>query len=301
MNSFADLKKSKNKNLESLTKELQNLDKKTSYSNKDDRFWSLTVDKVGNGHAIIRFLPTTKGEDLPWVRLWDHGFQGPGGQWYIENSLTSINKKDPVSEYNSKLWNSGSEQNKDIARKYKRRLHYYSNVYVVSDPANPENDGKVFLYKYGQKIFDKIKDLMNPQFEGEEPCEPFDLYEGANFKLRAKQVAGFRNYDSSEFAQSAQLLDSDDKLEKVWDSQYSLQSLVALDQFKTYEELSARLNIVLGGSVARDNDENEIAAPAPSRISVERSFPTAEATIANVQDDEDEDEGLDFFKKLVDK
>lgn len=299
MTTFAELKKSKNTNLDTLTKELENLDKKTTFA-KDDRLWSLTVDKAGNGHAIIRFLPASAGEDLPWVRIWDHGFQGPTGQWYIEKSLTTLNRKDPVSEYNSKLWATGLESNKDICRKQKRRLSYYSNIYVVSDPANPDNEGKVFIFKYGQKIFDKIKDLMNPQFEGEKAVDPFHLWEGANFKLRAKQVAGYRNYDSSEFTTPGPLLNSDSGLEKIWNSQYSLQSLISLDQFKSYEELQARLNIVLGGSAgsSNDNENDEIVAPATGRIREERSFPTAESKIASSMN-EDEEDGLEFFAKLV--
>ena len=210
----------------------------------DERLWKLEVDKAGNGYAVIRFLPAPEGEELPWAKVWSHAFQGPGG-WYIENSLTTLGQKDPVSEYNRLLWNSGTDSDKDLARKQKRKLTYIANIYVVKDPANPHNEGQVFLYKFGKKIFDKVSAAMQPEFEDEEAIDPFDFWQGANFKLKAKQVAGYRNYDSSEFAAQGALLDDDDAMETIWKKQYSLEEFVNPDQFKTYAELEKRMNAVL--------------------------------------------------------
>ena len=205
---------------------------KKSYN--DDIYWKPELDKSGNGYAVIRFLPAPDGEDLPWAKVYSHAFQGPGG-WYIENSLTTVNKKDPVGEVNRKLWNSGIDSDKDIARKQKRKLSYYTNIQVVRDPAHPENEGKVFLYKFGKKIYDKITAAMQPEFEDETPINPFDLWEGANFKLKICKVAGFWNYDKSEF-DSVSALDTDDaKLESIWKEEHSLTSFTNADQFKTYE------------------------------------------------------------------
>ena len=243
--SFKDLKKQSK--LGSLTAKLVKEVEKMNNTggNTDDRIWKLDVDKGGNGYAVIRFLPAPENEDLPFVKLYSHAFQGPGG-WYIENSLTTLGQKDPVSEYNSLLWNNGTDLGKETARKQKRKLTYVSNVYVVKDPANPENEGKVFLFKYGKKIFDKLTAAMQPEFEDEEAIDPFDFWQGANFKLKAKNVAGYRNYDSSEFAAVSPLLNDDDALESLWKKQFSLAELVAGDQFKTYEELKTRLDYVLG-------------------------------------------------------
>ena len=209
----------------------------------DERLWKPELDKSGNGYAVIRFLPAPDGEDMPWAKLWNHAFQGPTGKWYIENSLTTLNGgKDPVSEYNSQLWNNGTDAGKDTARKQKRKLTYMSNIYVVKDPANPENEGRVFLYKYGKKIFDKLTAAMQPEFEDEEAIDPFDFWQGANFKLKAKNVAGYRNYDSSEFASTSQLLDDDDAMEAIWKKQSSLSEFTAADQFKDYDALKKRLD-----------------------------------------------------------
>ena len=242
--SFANLKKQSK--LGSLTAKLVKEVEKMNNTggSSDDRLWKLDVDKGGNGYAIIRFLPAPNGEDLPFVKLYSHAFQGPGG-WYIENSLTTLGQKDPVSEYNTELWNNGTDAGKETARKQKRKLTYISNIYVVKDPANPENEGKVFLFKYGKKIFDKLTAAMQPEFEDEEAIDPFDFWQGANFKLKAKNVAGFRNYDSSEFAAVSPLLDDDDALEGLWKKQFSLAEIVAADQFKTYDELKKRLENVL--------------------------------------------------------
>jgi len=264
----------------------------------DTRFWQPEVDKAGNGYAVIRFLPSPKGEDLPWVRLFSHGFQGSGG-WYIENSLTTLNEKDPVGEYNTMLWNRGDEAGKEQARKQKRRLNYISNIYIVKDPAHPENEGKVFLYKYGKKIWDKINDQMNPEFEDEDPINPFDLWEGANLKLKIRNVEGYRNYDKSEFDKVSALSEEDDELEKIWNSQYSLQEFLDRKNFKTYAELQARLNRVLGAtavsSTADEVDEEVFEEPRQVQQSAkvqEEDQPLSE---------ESSDDSLDFFKQLAEE
>jgi hypothetical protein len=243
--SFADLKKqSKLGSLtQKLVKEVEKMN--NAGSSGDDRLWKLECDKGGNGYAVIRFLPAPDGEDLPFVKLYSHAFQGPGG-WYIENSLTTLNQKDPMSEYNTMLWNNGTDSGKDQARKQKRKLTYVANIYVVEDPANPENEGKVMLYKFGKKIFDKITAAMQPEFEDEEAIDPFDFWQGANFKLKAKNVAGYRNYDSSGFARQDALLEDDEAMEAIWKKEYSLEDFVAPDQFKSYDELKKRLDYVLG-------------------------------------------------------
>ena len=228
---------------------------KKSYS--DERYWKPELDKTGNGFAVVRFLPTPQNEEMPWVSYFDHGFQGPGG-WYIEKSLTTLNKKDPVSEYNTQLWNTGIEANKEIARKQKRRLHYVSNVYVVSDPKNPDNEGKVFLYKYGKKIFEQLKEAISPAFEDEAAINPFDLREGANFKIKIRKVDGYWNYDKSEFDSVAPLFEDEDKLNETFSSAYSLTDIIAPSEFKTYEELKEKLDRVLGltGSVSTSTAES---------------------------------------------
>ena len=298
---FKTLKKRSKGKLSQLTAEIEKMNTSASNNNDDDRFWKLTVDKAGNGHAIIRFLPAPEGEDFPWVRMWDHGFQGPGGSWYIENSLTTLGKQDPCSEYNSMLWNSGLESDKDIARNQKRRLSHYSNILVVDDPANPENNGKVFLYKYGQKIFEKAKDKMNPEFEDETAINPFDFLEGANFKLRAAKRAGFRNYDKSEFAESTPVTESDEEIGRIWGGMHSLQDLISPDKFKTYAELQTRLNSVLG--LEGNTNESIDDSPTPQLPSKEApSLPTAEAGSGVIADSsDDDDDGLDYFKKLADE
>ena len=242
--SFQDLKRNRS-GFDTLQKSLETSSgNNTQKSFADDRFWKIEMDKSGNGYAELRFLPAPNGEDMPWVQYWDHGFQGPGG-WYIEKSLTTLGNSDPVSDYNSELWNSGIEANKDIARKQKRRLHYVSNVYVVSDPAHPENEGKVMLYRFGKKIFEMLKDKMQPQFEDEQAVNPFDLWEGANFKVKVRKVDGFWNYDKSEFTAPRPLFDDDEKLEATWNSQHSLAGVIAPDQFKSFDELKEKLDRVL--------------------------------------------------------
>ncbi len=288
--SFSNLKKQSS--LGSLTAKLvQQVEKMNKGSNgADDRLWKPEVDKAGNGYAVIRFLPAVDGEDMPWAKLYTHAFQGSGG-WYIENSLTTLGSKDPVSEYNSQLWNSGIDADKEVARKQKRKLSYYSNIYVVKDPTNPQNEGKVFLFRYGKKIFDKITASMQPEFEDEEAINPFDFWAGANFKLKIKKVAGFWNYDSSEFAAPSALLDDDDALEALWKKEYSLAELVAPDQFKSYDDLKKRLNYVLGLTPRQD----------PETVAEEELPPRPEEQVAatvSASSDEEED-ALSYFAKLA--
>ncbi len=298
---FSKLKsQSGKKSLESLNSELSKFTKGESKS--DDRYWSPTVDKAGNGYAVIRFLPAPPNEDVPFIRMFDHGFQGPGG-WYIEMSRTTLGngESDPVSEFNSTLWNSGIESNKEIARKQKRRLHFISNIMVVEDSANPANNGKVFLFKYGKKIFDKLNEAMNPQFADEEAMNPFDLWAGANFKLKIRNVEGYRNYDKSEFAKPGPLLDDDAELEKIWLSEHSLAEIIAPKNFKSYDELKKRLSKVLGegnSAAAARAEDDELPWVAPSKAA-EPEFSAAPARTAPAVDDEDDEGSLEFFKKLA--
>ncbi len=296
--SFKDLKKQSK--LGSLTAKLVKEVEKMNNTggNTDDRIWKLDVDKGGNGYAVIRFLPAPENEDLPFVKLYSHAFQGPGG-WYIENSLTTLGQKDPVSEYNSLLWNNGTDLGKETARKQKRKLTYISNVYVVKDPANPENEGKVFLYKFGKKIFDKLTAAMQPEFEDEEAIDPFDFWQGANFKLKAKNVAGYRNYDSSEFAAVSPLLDDDDALESLWKKQFSLAELAAADQFKTYEELKTRLDYVLGNKKTA-TPQYEVADEDNDRGAAEELVTAAVSTTPSSVN-EDDDDALSYFAKLAEE
>ena len=297
--SFSALKRQRTSSLERLTKEINKLANKEQGSSTDDRYWQPEVDKAGNGYAIIRFLPAPVNEELPWVRMWNHGFQGPGG-WYIENSLTTLNQADPVAEYNSKLWNSGNDKDKEIARKQKRRLTYIANIYVVKDPAHPENEGKVFLYKFGKKIFDKINEKMNPEFEDEKPTNPFDLWAGANFKLKIRKVEGYRNYDKSEFEEPAPLLDDDDDMEAIWKSEHSLAELVAADKFKSYDELKKRLEKVLSepnGAARKSDEDDDIPFERPA--SRPSSAPAVGKTAAAPKKKVDDDDDLEFFNKLA--
>ena len=294
--SFANLKKSRNDFMKKLNDEINKVNNPETETKNytDDRIWKAEVDKSGNGYAVIRFLPPCDGEDVPWARVFNHGFQGPTGQWYIENSLTTIGKKDPVSEYNRTLWNSGIEANKEIARKQKRRLTYFSNIYVVSDPKNPQNEGKVFLYKYGKKIFDKINDLMNPEFEDETPVNPFDFWEGANFKLKIRKVEGYQNYDKSEFEKPAQLVEDEAELEKIWKTQYKLNEFTDDSNFKTFEELQERLNTVLGLDSPKVTQMYKTAEPSTA--------PTQKPTTAEDYTGEttgEEDEEMSYFAKLA--
>ena len=268
----------------------------------DERLWKPVLDKTGNGYAVIRFLPAKEGEDLPWAKLWNHAFQGPTGQWYIENSLTTLNQKDPVSELNTSYWNSGVESDKEIARKQKRKLQYFSNIYVVSDTKHPENEGKVFLFRFGKKIFDKIMEAMQPAFEDETPVNPFDFWKGANFKLKIRKVDGYWNYDKSEFETSTPLFDNDDDIEKVWKNQYPLVEFAAPTNFKSYDELKTRMNMVLAGTTRVGNattlmEDEPVATPTVDTKPVERGQTVTTVPAGHKEDDSDD--SLDYFQKLA--
>ena len=272
---------------------------KKSY--KDDRLWKPELDKSGNGYAVLRFLPSCEGEDLPWAKLWSHAFQGPTGQWYIENSRTTIGSgdigKDPVSEHNTALWNSGIESDKEIARKQKRKLQYYSNVYVVSDAKHPENDGKVFLFRYGKKIFDKIMESMQPAFPDDEAINPFDFWKGANFKLKIRKVDGYWNYDKSEFDSPTAIFKEESAIESLWKTQYPLNEFTGESNFKSYDELKIRLDTVLSGKTTVGNvtdsiEEETVAVP---RVD---TTPSEAPKVATSVDSEDQD-SMDYFNKLA--
>ena len=313
---FSDLKKSSS--LGSLTAKLvKEVEKQNggSQGGADERLWKPVMDKSGNGYAVIRFLPAPDGEDLPWAKMFSHAFQGNGG-WYIENSLTTIGQKDPLGELNRELWNSGNDADKDTVRKQKRKLSFYANIYVVKDPANPQNEGGVFLYKFGKKIFDKIMEAMQPEFEDEEAINPFDFWQGANFKLKLKKVAGYWNYDSSEFDRVSPLLDDDDAMEAIWKKEYSLSALVAPDQFKSYDDLKKRLDMVLGTTSTRqaaqetqyDNypateqkrvTEEEVMQKLEDSYQASKAAPTPTVTPSSDGDSEDDDP-MSYFAKLAD-
>jgi len=297
--SFADMKKKRGDKLQSLLKETAKLNAPSQGQGDDDRFWRPELDKSGNGMAVVRFLPAPDGEDLPWARTWNHGFQGPGG-WYIENSLTTLGQKDPVSEYNSTLWNSGIEANKEIARKQKRRLTYISNVYVLKDPANPQNEGTIRLYKFGKKIWDKLNDKMNPEFEDETPVNPFDLWEGANFKIKIRKVDGFSNYDKSEF-ENPSLLDEDEaKMEEIWKGEHSLAEFTDPKNFKTYAELKEKMDRVLGLTSTPEVHNVTKSTPPfdggqPFKPKEEIAPEIASAATAETEDD------MSYFKQLAEE
>lgn len=297
MSSFSDLKRSSANSVEKLNQELNKLNAPQNGA-RDDRLWSCTTDKSGNGYAVIRFLPAPAGEDVPFVRLFTHGFKGPGG-WYIENSRTTIGESDPVAEMNTKLWAEGEGS---PGRKFvqgsgkeqpgsKRQLNFYSNIYVINDPANPENNGKVFLFKYGKKIFDKLNDLMNPQFEDEAAVDPFNFWTGANFKLKIRRVDGYANYDKAEFDTPGPLFDDDDKMEAIWKSQYSLAELVSAKNFKSYDDLKKRLDKALGLSgaptkspIQQDEDDDLPFEPTPKQ---KAAAPSSKPLFAEDDDDDD--------------
>ena len=285
MASFKEMKKNRMANLESLSKQVEKLAEKPSY--EDERIWKLERDKTGNGYAVIRFLPAPLNEDVPWVRIWTHGFKGPGG-WYIENSLTTLGKDDPVSKANTALWNSGIDSDKNIARERRRKLNYYSNIYIVEDAANPENVGKVMLFRYGKKIFEKITGVMNPEFQDETPLNPFDFWEGANFKIKMRQVDGFPNYDKSEFTDVCPLSEDEKKMEEVWGQQYSLNEIIEEKNFKQYAELEARFNTV----IARI-DHGDGSSEFVGNIEESTGDPVASG--------EKTDDTLDYFKKLAEQ
>ena len=290
--SFKDLKKQSK--LGSLTaklvKEVEKMN--NNGASGDERTWKLDVDKSGNGYAVIRFLPAPENEDLPFVKLYSHAFQGPGG-WYIENSLTSLGQKDPVSEYNTQLWNNGTDAGKETARKQKRKLTYMSNIYVVKDPANPDNEGKVFLFKYGKKIFDKLSEAMNPHFEDEKAVNPFDFWEGANFKLKIRKVDGYWNYDKSEFEPVSRLKPTDDEIDQIWKSQYALKAFVDPSNFKSYDELKEKLNKVLTGTRSTESVEDIDLPPVSNDIPKSSNGAVEKEETSNDGDD------LSYFSKLA--
>ena len=265
----------------------------------DERLWKPQMDKTGNGYAVIRFLPAVEGEDLPWAKVWNHAFQGPTGQWYIENSLTTIGQNDPVSEMNSAYWNSGVESDKEIARKQKRKLQYFANILVIKDSANPQNEGKVMLYRFGKKIFDKCMEAMQPAFEDENPVNPFDFWEGADFKLKIRKVDGYWNYDKSEFDKPSPIFKDDDEIEAVWKKQYPLVEFSAESNFKSYDELKKRLDTVLAGTTTVGNVttlmEDEPIVSTPTVDTKEEPAPTPTVT------EDDEDDTMSYFEKLAEE
>ena len=290
--SFQTLKRNRGSNINKIIQAAESAGSGETKSYVDDRIWKPTVDKAGNGYAVIRFLPGTE-ENIPFVRYWDHGFKGPTGLWYIENSLTSIGQTDPVGELNSKLWNTGLDSDKEKARTQKRRLHYVTNIYVVSDPSAPQNEGKVFLYKFGKKIFDKIYDLMNPDFADETPVDPFDFWEGADFKLKIRNVEGYRNYDKSEFASPAALLGADEaKLEDVYNKLHDLSEFTNPKNYKSYDELKAKLMRVLGEEATAG------AYTVKEEIKINEPAAAIEPVTAEEISSEDEDT-LSYFSKLA--
>ena len=311
MSNFKNLKKQSSLGAltSKLVKEVEKMN--NAGGGADEKFWKLECDKAQNGYAVIRFLPAPDGEDMPFVKLYSHAFQGKGG-WYIENSLTTLNQKDPLSEYNSELWNNGTDAGKEQARKQKRKLSYIANIMVVKDPANPQNEGGVFLYKFGKKIFDKLMSAMQPEFEDEDAINPFDFWEGANFKLKAKNVAGYRNYDSSEFGKVEALLDGDDDaLEALWNKQHSLAELVAPDQFKSYDVLKKRLDQVLGLAAptrrapqedVEDDTENTMAIEEQIKQapSFKKAAPAPAPELPAVSSGSDEEDDLAWFQSLAD-
>ena len=298
--SFSDLKKQSSLGslTQKLVKEVEKMN--TTGGGADERLWKPEVDKTGNGYAVLRFLPAPNGEDIPWAKMYSHAFQGPGG-WYIENSLTTTGGKDPVSEHNRELWNSGNESDKDVVRKQKRKLSYYANIYVVKDPTNPQNEGGVFLYKFGKKIFDKIMEAMQPEFEDETPINPFDFWQGANFKLKIVKKDGYWNYDKSEFDAVSPLLDDEDALEAIWNKEYSLAAVVAPDQFKSYDDLAKRLKYVLGQGrppARRVDEELEDESEGRGTFTPDfKSKPPAPVASASA----DEDDALSYFQKLAEE
>lgn len=308
MSNFASLKKS-SADIGRLTKEIEKINAPAEGGGKDDtRFWSPEVDKAGNGYAVIRFLPAPAidGDDaLPWVRIFNHGFKGPSGKWYIENSLTTIGQKDPVSEYNSQLWNSSSDDSSPArkqVREQKRRLTYIANIMVITDPKNPENEGQVKLFKFGKKIFDKITLAMNPQYEDEKPMNPFDLWNGANFKIKIRQVEGYRNYDLSGFDSPSALSDDDAKLEKIWKSEHSLKEFTDAKNFKSYEELKRKMNDVLGinGQITDSVTQSASITGLTQKPSFEAAKPRKSVEDTPPWTDS-EDEDLNYFKGLADE
>ena len=301
--SFDDYLKNRTSQFDKLAQSLKQNTETKSYD--DDRIWKARMGKDGTGYAVVRFLPGKDSSKTPWVTVYDHGFQGPTGKWYIENSLTTINEQDPVSEYNSKLWNSGIESNKDVARKQKRRTTYYANVLVLQDPQDPQNEGKVKIFKFGQKIFEKLMSAMQPEFADEDAINPFDLIDGANFRIKIKMVGGYWNYDASSFEKSAPMSESEDKLRAVFEAQHDVHDLISKDKFKSYDELKEKLIQVLGDDYQGDQTA-EVRAPKVAAPTAETSttddndfaevFESKTETVSSSNDDDDLE---DYFKSLA--
>jgi len=289
--SFADLKRKSQSNFEFLQKELE----KSSTSNgADDRLWKPELDASGNGYAVIRFLPAPDGETVPWAKLYTHAFKGPGG-WLIDNCPTTLGDKCPVCAENTKLWGSGHESDKTTARDRKRKLSYYSNIYVVTDPKNPSNEGKAFLFKYGKKIHDKILAAMQPEFQDETPVNIFDFWEGANFKIKIKTIGGYWNYDASEFVAPAALSSDDDKMETLWKNSYSLEAFTSPEMFKSYNDLQTRMDGVLNSSPATlQTQYEEDESPAEVTLSTRKYESTSSSSVSD-----DNDDALSYFAALA--
>ena len=299
---FESLKNSQS-NFDKISKQIEsNLNPEDNEKSKnkyqDDRLWKPELDKTGNGYAVLRFLPASKTEEMPWARVWSHAFQGPGG-WYIENSLTTLGQKDPVSEENTILWNTGVDSDKEIARKRKRKLSYYSNIYVVSDPKHPDNEGKVFLFKFGKKIFDKITEAMNPAFEDEKPVNPFDFWSGANFKLKIRKVDGFWNYDKSEFEAPTPIADNDDTIKEIWGKQYPLKPFLEASNFKSYDDLREKFNRVIAGSKNTETaSEIDLPPTTSGTAPVQKTAAVGQVNEASKSGDNDDDT-LSYFSRLA--
>jgi len=301
--SFASLKKNRKGSIDKLQQAAKEATTKKSYA--DDRIWKPARDKAGNGYAVIRFLPAPEGNPTPWVEYYDHGFKGPTGQWYIEKSLTTLGQDDPVGELNSKLWNQEEGDNtpgKKQARDQKRRRNFVSNVYIVKDAANPQNEGKVMLYKFGKRIFDKIMDAMQPQFQDEERVNPFDFWDGADFKIKIRKGdGGWPNYDKSEFADPKAIFDDDAEIEEVFNKLYDLREFTDADTFKSYDELKSKLERVLGITTG-DNRAPTLAEEAQLDESEDAPSMKRDEPKAPVSDgDDDDDESLDYFSKLAEE
>lgn len=299
MSNFSDYLKNRES---AMTSMVETLKKETNkdFNQSDDNIWKPKMGKDGTGYAVVRFLPGKDVSKTPWVRIYDHGFQSDTGKWYIENSLTTIGQKDPVSEYNSKLWNNGTEAGKEQARKQKRRTSYYTNVLVLKDPENPQNEGRVMIYRFGQKIFEKLMGAMQPEFADEEPINPFDLFEGANFRIKLKTVAGYWNYDNSDFERSSPLSEDETKLEKIFEAQHDVHDLVAEDKFKTYEELQERLNEVLGLATVQTRQVESDVQRVEQESEFSEAFAEKKETPTAVSTTSDDDDDLEsYFKSLA--
>jgi len=301
--SLSDLKrKSMSEKISELAEKIDGMDNSKSKYEADERFWKPTLDASGNSSALIRFLPEPIGESYPFVKIYSHFFKGATGKHYIENSLTTLNQKDPVSEYNTKLWNTGSEADKETARKQKRKLSYYSNILVINDPKNPENNGRVFLYKYGSKIMDKINEAMFPPEDELDPKErilPFCPWGGADFKIIVRSEQGatgkYISYDRSTFTNGGKISlfsslgeeEYDAKVDNIWKKCYSLSELVSPNNFKSYDELKAKFEDVIGegGSVSYSHSKPALPPKKKEVVEdVEDDIPVHTSSLDDIDD-----------------